>query len=172
MKYTYERKLQLVAAVKSGTPISVLARENGIDKRDMRRWVRLYERHGEGGLKRAATAFTEEFRGRMVRLVLEKGVPLSQISIDYRVSRACIGGWVRKVLSEGYASLGGRRTGDRTAQRDMGRPKKREPQTETEKLQAEVLRLNAELALLKKVIALVEEKEAQERKNGQRPSTN
>lgn len=54
----------------------------------------------------------------------------------------------------------------------MGRPKKKEPQTELEKLQAENLRLRAENALLKKVKVLVEEKQARARLNGQKPSTN
>lgn len=54
----------------------------------------------------------------------------------------------------------------------MARPKKKEPQTELEKLQAENLRLRAENALLKKVKALVEEQEARARLNGQKPSTN
>jgi len=53
----------------------------------------------------------------------------------------------------------------------MARPKKKDPQTDLEKLQAENLRLRAEIALLKKVKALVEEKEAQALRNGQRPST-
>ena len=53
----------------------------------------------------------------------------------------------------------------------MARPKKKEPQTELEKLQAENLRLRAENALLKKVKALVEEQEARARLSGRKPST-
>ena len=54
----------------------------------------------------------------------------------------------------------------------MGRPKKKEPQTELERLQAENLRLKAENALLKKAKALVEAKKAQALLNGHGPSTN
>jgi transposase len=54
----------------------------------------------------------------------------------------------------------------------MARPKKKEAQTELEKLKEENLRLRAENALLKKVQALVEEQEARTRFNGQKPSTN
>lgn len=54
----------------------------------------------------------------------------------------------------------------------MARPKKKEAQTEFEKLKEENLRLRAENALLKKVKALVEEQEARTRFNGQKPSTN
>jgi len=54
----------------------------------------------------------------------------------------------------------------------MSRTKKKDTQTELERLQAENLRLKAELALLKKVRTLVEEQKAQARLNGQKPSTN
>ena len=54
----------------------------------------------------------------------------------------------------------------------MARPKKKEAQTELERLKAENLRLRAENALLKKVKALVEEQEARARLNGQKPSRN
>jgi transposase len=54
----------------------------------------------------------------------------------------------------------------------MGRPKKKEPQTELERLQAKNLRLRAENALLKKAKALVEAKKAQALLNGREPSTN
>jgi len=52
----------------------------------------------------------------------------------------------------------------------MGRSKKKEPVSELDKLQAENARLKAELALLKKVRALVEEREARERMSGWKPS--
>lgn len=48
----------------------------------------------------------------------------------------------------------------------MARSKKKEYQTELEKLQAENLRQRAENALLKKVKALVEEQETRARLNG------
>ena len=52
----------------------------------------------------------------------------------------------------------------------MGRPKKKEPQTELERLQAENLRLKAENALLKS--EGLSRKKAQALLNGHGPSTN
>ena len=52
----------------------------------------------------------------------------------------------------------------------MGRPKKKEPETELEKLQARVHWLEAENALLKKAKALMEEEESRLRGSGHRPS--
>jgi len=53
----------------------------------------------------------------------------------------------------------------------MARPRKREPQTELERLQYENLRLRAENALLKKVKALMEEEESRLRAIGRKPSS-
>ena len=72
----------------------------------------------------------------------------------------------------GYEVLHQKKQRGRPHKESMARPKKKEPQTELEKLQAENLRLRAENALLKKVKALVEEQQAQARLNGQKPSTN
>ena len=57
---------------------------------------------------------------------------------------------------------------------DMGRPRKKKPEemTELELLQLRVKELEAENALLKKVKALVEEREARLREIGQKPSKN
>jgi cell division protein FtsB len=52
----------------------------------------------------------------------------------------------------------------------MGRPKKKEAQTELEKLQARVRWLEAENALLKKAKALMEEEESRRHGSGHRPS--
>ena len=52
----------------------------------------------------------------------------------------------------------------------MGRPKKKKPETELEKLRDEVLRLKIENELLKKVKALVEAREARLYEIGHKPS--
>ena len=89
----------------------------------------------------------------------------ARTELRYDVDRSTIKSWLRKARTGGSLY--------RIKQPSpMARPKKKEPQTELEKLQAENLRLRAENALLKKVKALVEEKKARARENGQKPSTN
>ena len=85
----------------------------------------------------------------------------------------CVSGneWLRKYRSEGFAGLEcikkrGRPPG-------MGRPKKNsKPLTELERLRKEVQELKTENALLKKVRALVEERNARLREIGHGPSKN
>jgi transposase len=57
-----------------------------------------------------------------------------------------------------------------TGRKGMGRPKKKEPQTELERLRYENEYLRAENALLKKVRALMEEKEKRLHEIGCKPS--
>lgn len=107
-----------------------------------------------------------------MRLFLEKGVPLAQIVVDYRVSRTAIETRVRNTRKYGYRILHEKKSRGRPPKTLMGRPKKKRPQTELERLQAENLRLRAENALLKKAKALVEAKKAQALLNGREPSMN
>lgn len=170
--YTFEKKLQIVSDAKTGKPVRVLSRENNLHENKILDWIRLYDRYGEDGLKkRPKLKPTPKFKENVVRLILEKGVPLSHVLVDYRISRTALESWVRMVKSHGYARLHQIKRLGRPS-KDMGRPKKKEPQTELEKLQAENLRLRAENALLKKVKTLVEEQDARAKLNGYKPSAN
>ena len=148
MKYTFEKKLNIVSRVKAGCPIRQLAKENNLHENKILDWVRLYDRYGVDILrKRSKIKPTSDFKEQVVREILEKGLPLSHALIKYRISRTALEGWVRTVRKHGYPELHIFRRKGRPSQ-TMARPKKKEPQTELEKLQAENLRLRAENALL------------------------
>lgn len=173
MKYSYEEKLLIVNRLHGGESICHLSKEYHISKTQLLAWVRMWDRYGRSGLeKQRPTQATPEFKEKIVRLILEKGVPLSHIRIEYRIGKTALQRWVRLVRQQGYEGLTSKKRRGRPPQYPMGRPKKKDPQTELEKLQAENLRLRAENALLKKVKALVEEQEARARLSGQKSSTN
>lgn len=169
-KHTFEEKLDIVSQVVKGTPILWISRERRIDQDMILEWVRKYNLHGESGLRKQANIkSTSDFKEEVVRLIIEKGVPLRQVVLERKVSRSALESWVRLVRVEGYAVLYKQKPRGRPP-KVMGRSKK--PETELEKLQAENARLRAENALLKKVKALVQEREARERMSGQKPSKN
>lgn len=173
MRRSFEERLNIVLQAKSGKPIRVLSREHALHENKILEWVRKYDKYGQDGLKKQPNIKASgELRERLVRLILEKGVTLAQIVVDYRVSRTALERWVRQTRSHGYSILHEIRPQGRPLKETMARPKKKGPQTELEKLKAENLRLRAENALLKKVKTLVEEQEARARLNGQKPSTN
>lgn len=171
-KHTFEEKLDIVSQVKNGKPILRISRELHIREGMILEWVRKYDLYGESGLlKQPNVRATANFKDEVVRTVLEKGVPLVQVVLQYGVSKGALEDRVRLVRVHGYAVLHQQKNRGRPP-KDMSRSKKHEPETELEKLQAENARLRAEIALLKKVTALVKEREARERMSGQKPSKN
>ena len=168
--HNFEERLKIVRRLLSGEPLRSLCRELKMDGKMIRLWYLRYKKYGEDGLLGTRSYhYTAEEKLDIVKEFIEKGVTLQEICLLYDLQRSTIKTWVRRYRN-GY-SLENQKRG-RKPKDPMARPKKKEPQTELEKLQAENLRLRAENALLKKVKALVEEQEARARLNGQKPSTN
>ena len=169
-KHTFEKKLSIVSRVQNGTPISQLSREYGIHERMILEWARKHDRFGDHGLaKRPNIRATGKFKEEVSRLIIEKNIPLPQVVLEHGVSISALESWVRAVRKDGYQVLHLQGKRGRPV-KSMGGAKKKEPETELEKLQAENARLRAENALLKKVKALVEEREARARVTGLKPS--
>ena len=167
--HNLEERLYIVSRIIEGEPITRICRENGLDHHDVQQWFLRYKKYGEDGLRGTRSLhYSSIEKLKIAEEFIKEGVPLQELCLRYDLSRSTIKAWVRKVHRG--LSLNNRRR--RRLPKDMARPKKNEPQTELERLQAENLRLRAELALLKKVKALVEEEEARARLNGQKPSTN
>ena len=165
MKYSYRVRLAIVKRVKQGEAISHLSEAYSVSRNKIREWVQMWDKYGCSGLKyQPHSRPTRALKEKIVRLILERGVPLTQVRVEYRICRTTLYCWVNTVRKYGYDGL--------EPSKRMGRPKKKEPQTELERLQAENLRLRAENALLKKAKALVETKSAQEPRNGHESSTN
>lgn len=168
--HNFEERLKIVSRLQSGEPLRSLCKELKMDKKNVRLWYLRYKKYGEEGLRGIRYShYTSDEKLAIVKEVLEKGVTLQELCLLYDLSSSTIKTWVR--LYRQGLSLENRKRG-RPPRELMARPKKKEAETELERLQAENLRLRAENALLKKVKALVEEQEARARLNGQKPSRN
>ena len=166
--HNFEERLNIISRLQSGEPLESLCKELKIDKKMVRLWYLRYKKYGEDGIRGTRYShYTADEKLTIVKEFVEKGVFLQTLCLQYDLSRATIKTWVR--LYRQGLSLENRKRG-RPPKDPMARPKKKESQTELERLQAENLRLKAENALLKKVKALVEEQEARARLNGQKPS--
>ena len=101
----------------------------------------------------------------------ENNLTLHAASIKYGASAVRIQVWLNLYRREGLSALA--RTKKRGRPPCMGRPRKNsKPMTELERLQKENQELRTEIALLKKVRALVEERNARLREIGHGPSKN
>ena len=170
MKHTYDERLLAVQKCLGGATKESVSREMGINDHDIAVWLARYEQDGPSGLLKQPTKranFAEKCK--IVCEFAEKGVPLYRICAKYHVSRNIVQIWTRMYRNGGYDAL---RTikKPRKSKNVMGRPKKKPPQTELERLRYENEYLRAEVALLKKVRALMEEKETQLHEIGRKPS--
>ena len=168
--HSLEEKKEIIRLHESGASMCELMKRFHVRDHYLYILFGRYEKYGMDGL--------EKFKKRCVTDTLKQSVieeyekdclPLWRICVEYDVSFASVCRWVRQYKHGGYEEL--LRHGPRGRPRkDMGRPKKKEPETELEKLQARVRWLEAENALLKKAKALMEEEESRLRGSGHRPS--
>lgn len=169
--HSFTERLEAVKEIKSGYPVSVYCKEHCYGQDQVLEWIRRYDEYGEAGLKRHKPyrLISCEERERLVRLYLEKDVPLREIYTSADISRTNLQTWIRLVRTRGYGALYDVRPRGRKP-KDMSSQKKYEPQGDLEKLQAENLRLRAENALLKKAKALMEERASRLKGSGQKSS--
>ena len=137
---------------------------------DTARLIRkLYLTGGELALLKPSHVFhyEPEEKEKILLGIQEKGLSLYQASVEYGVQRCTISRWHKAYEQSGLPGLSRKRS----------TMKKKRQRTETELDELEMLRkrneyLEAENALLKKVKALVEEREARQRAIGRGPSKN
>lgn len=171
MKHDQLERLSIVQDLKKGRPYSYIKREYGVDIKDAQMWLMRYERDGEEGLKDLSrTHPTDDLKRQVIYEIVNNHLSLSMAAFKYNLSRTTVRRWKRKFREGGFYKL--LETKKKGRRQVMPRPKKKEPETELERLRLRVEYLEAENALLKKVKALVEERESQRQKIGQKPSKN
>ena len=175
MKFSFEDKLKAVKSYLSGLSESQVTKLYGVNRTDLFIWVERYRQHGEYGLQcQPYFKATKELRLQIVSEHLIDFVSLTELSAKYLIGHTTISRWCKLAREQGYEHLALFKARGRPPKDTMGRPKKKKPEemTELELLQLRVKELEAENALLKKVKALVEAREARLREIGRKPSKN
>lgn len=104
--------------------------------------------------------YTAQFKQEVIETMQGEGLSYEEISRRFGVVRSRVTAWERIYLEEGAEGF----LIERRGRGSKGRPPKRLPPKVEEDLLAEVQRLRAENAYLKKLNALVAERVRQERK--------
>ena len=134
MKRTFTEKLKIVSQALSGVPQRRLCAQYHLGQHYLENLIDRYRKYGEEGLyRKAQKKISPDFKVKLVRDFIEKGVSLRHICNENDISRTAFEAWVRKARSHGYDSLRAIKRRGRPP-KDMARPKKREPQTELGKL--------------------------------------
>ena len=169
MRYSYEFKRKCVELYREGkwpeTP-------EGVKKKrfryEIREWVRIEDANGPEGLRHTGTQkkWTPESRYELVAQVLT-GQSITSVAMEAGINSGLLYQWVRKYRIMGYNGLVDMRKGRRPKDPEMKKinynnPRKLEESEYEEliRLRAEIEYIKAENAIIKKEIALREEKEA------------
>ena len=174
-KHGYAERLKYMHMIENGCSINYIHERYGIDGTLLGHlWTRYQSEGPFGLLKKQNVKADYTFKIQVLRDIEENHLTLVDASLKYNVSSSQIWVWKNIAKTQGYDALAIIRPRGRPPKNDMGRPRKKKPEemTELELLQLRVKELEAENALLKKVKALVEEREARLREIGPKPSKN
>ena len=161
-KYSLEERTAAVQAVEAGESIGRVAERYQIDRTVLERSVRLYHEHGEKGLRSHAYNWTAEQKYQILEYMHENDLSCVETGIQFGISGpSTVWQWERRYLEKGIEGLEDKKKG-----RKPKTPKPKPPKTREEELLEENLYLRAENEYLKKLNALVAEREKRERGNG------
>jgi transposase-like protein len=174
-KHGYAQRLKYMHMLEEGYSINYIHERYGINDQLLSSlWVRYQYEGPTALLKKKNVRANYAFKLQVLREIEENHITLSEASLKYNVSSGQIRVWRKIAQTQGYDALAIVRPRGRPLKNDMGRPRKKKPEemTELERLRYENECLRAENALLKKVKALVEEREPRLREIGRKPSKN
>lgn len=179
MKYSFEFKVTCVELYKLGkwpeTPEGMTAKDF---HRMIRKWVRISDANGLSALqhKHHYKEWTPEERYKLVAKVIA-GNSIKSVAFNAGIDDGQLYSWVRRYRMEGYEGLCAMRIGRPSKEPQMKKPSKPLGLTESEREELIRLReeneyLRTEQAVLKKFIALRQEKAAKLKAKSQQSSGN
>lgn len=164
--YSVELKLEIIRRhLEKGESVTLLAREYHIGSRaDIRKWIGQYKEHGVAGLSTTHGTYTGDFKVSVVEYMHHTGASIRSTAAHFNIpSPQTVNSWERIYYERGKEALYEEQRG-RTSK--MGNKRPRKPKTnieENEDLLAEVQRLRMENEYLKKLNALIQERERSEK---------
>ena len=171
-KHGYTERLKYVRMIEDGMSFDAIHRKYGINFTQLRVLWTKYQECGVSGLLKSKIIKADFALKKKIVLDIENNhLTLHAASLKYGASPQGISVWLQQYRNGGLGALNSMKKRGRPS--GMGRPKKNsKPLTELERLRKEVQELKTENALLKKVRALVEERNARLREIGHGPSKN
>ena len=174
-KHGYAERLKYMHMLENGYSRNYIEQHFGIGKKLLGYlWARYQSEGPSALLKKQNIKADYTFKLQVLQDIEENHLTLVDASLKYNVSDSQIIVWRRIARTQGYDALAITKPRGRPPKNDMGRPRKKKPEemTELERLRYENECLRAENALLKKVKALVEAREARLKEIGRKPSKN
>ena len=162
-KFSLDEKLEAIHKYQNGAEgVKTIAKSLGINHEVLRMWIRQYEYHGIKAFEKSYTAYSMPFKLDVLIYMNENGTSPNEAAVIFNISSpGIIRKWRSQFNEHGMNALKSKKKG-RSHMTDKRKKmmKKQEPADgSVEALQAELERLRMENAYLKKLNALVQNKE-------------
>jgi transposase len=164
--YSTELKLEIIERYfKGGIGVRRLADEYHVNKCDIQKWKAAYEEHGVAGLCTTHGTYSGDFKVEVVEYMHRNGASMRQTAAHFNIpSVQSVSDWERIYYEEGKEALYEERRGRASKMGTKKKKKRVSPIQQNEDLLAEVQRLRMENEYLKKLNALVQEREKSKNK--------
>ena len=160
-KYSVKERLAAAQAVEAGECITGVAKRIQMSRKVVSRSLMLYQEHGEEGLQSHTYSWTAEQKYQVLQYMHENCLSCQETGIQFGISgSSTIWQWEQRYLENGIEGLESKKKGRRPRT-----PKPKPPKTRLEELEEENLNLRIENEYLKKLNALVAEREKRERES-------
>jgi len=159
-KHSKEKKIAAIKTVEAGESIAEAARRYGISNSVLKWEVRSFREHGGKGLKNHVYGWTGKQKYEVLKYMHENQLSFTETGILLGIRHSTILNWEHRYLENGIEGLENKKKGRRPR---VQKPKP--PKTREEELLDRIQYLEAENEYLKKLNALVAEREKREREN-------
>jgi len=163
-KFSKDFRVKLIKEVEQGESLNSIARKYGVGRYTLQSW---YSKYSNGGVKQLVSTnqhYTQEFKIYAIEYRWQHDLSYTQAVAELKIPNAAtLHQWEKRYLESGPSGL---------LNTKKGRPPKvpRKPEkpkrdlTREEQLEAEIAQLRMENAYLKKLNALVQEREKSKKK--------
>lgn len=159
-KYSEEEKKTAIKAVEAGESFAQVARDYQISESVLKWIVRNYRERGEKGLNSHTYGWSAKQKYEVLKYMQENQLSFQETGIRLGIRDSTVLQWERRYLENGIEGLENKKKGRKPR---VQKPKP--PKTRLEELEEENLNLRIENEYLKKLNALVAEREKREREN-------
>ena len=168
VKYSYEFKLRCVKQVlKNHQTVEDVSKQHGCHHTTLHDWIRFYEKYGKKALlPRKNKVYSIPFKLKVLKAIDKDSLPFSQACLEFNIpTKSIIMKWQRNYKKEGIIGLNIKPRGKpKSMQFKRAKKKSNKPLTREEELLLENESLRAELDLLKKLQALIQQEQNKKQK--------
>ena len=166
-KYTIEQKLNAVIQYQnSSVSMREIAEQIGTSKSVVHDWIKQYEYHGLSAFEKSYTSYSSQFKMDVLNFMNENGVSPDKAAVIFKIpGPRLIRKWRSQLKAHGIEALFSKKERRLSMKKETKKqPKQGHLESSTKALQARIKYLEMENEYLKKLNALVQEKEKSPKK--------